>query len=210
MDYQGTNKPKKVEPDSTPKSDKKLEKVVSGEVVTRKRPLGQRMKDVFLGGEFKSAAQYIAAEVLLPAFRNLLVDATTKGVERVVYGESTQSRGRQQDYRPRVTYNDPIRRYPTTGSVTQRGNLPDQPSQRARHDRTELILSSRADAETVLERLSDIIDRYAVASLADLHELAGIPTTHVDNKWGWESIRFAEIRQIREGYLLDLPPAEAI
>ena len=210
MDYQGTNKPKKVEPDSTPKSDKKLEKVVSGEVVTRKRPLGQRMKDVFLGGEFKSAAQYIAAEVLLPAVRNLLVDATTKGVERVVYGESTQSRGRQQDYRPRVTYNDPIRRYPTTGSVTQRGNLPDQPSQRARHDRTELILSSRADAETVLERLSDIIDRYAVASLADLHELAGIPTTHVDTKWGWESIRFAEIRQIREGYLLDLPPAEAI
>jgi hypothetical protein len=62
----------------------------------------------------------------------------------------------------------------------------------------------------VLERLSDIIEQYAVASLADLHELAGIPTTHVDNKWGWESLRFAEIRQIREGYLLDLPPAEAI
>lgn len=62
----------------------------------------------------------------------------------------------------------------------------------------------------VLERLNDIIDRYEVASVADLHELVGLPTTHVDNKWGWENVRYAEVRQIREGFLLDLPPAMPI
>jgi len=225
MDYQGnTNKDKEknqetnkdvTEKVKAPKDESdretKLEKVVSGEVVTRKKPLGKRVKELFLGGEFKSAGQYLAAEVLLPAFRNLLVDATTKGVERVVYGDSSLARGRAPSgYSPKVTYNTPINRGYSRNEMT-RANLPDQPSRpRPRNDGTELILASRSDAEMVLERLQDVIDRYQVASLADLHELAGIPTTYLDNKLGWESLRFAEIRQVREGYLLDLPPTEHI
>ena len=83
--------------------------MVTGEVKTRKKPLGERMKDVFLGGDAQTVARYVGAEVLLPALRNLLVDATTKGIERMVYGESASPR-RVPDYRPRTTYNSPINR----------------------------------------------------------------------------------------------------
>jgi len=93
------------------------------------------------------------------------------------------------------------------------GMLPDQPplhSPRRPHNVHEIILISREDAETVLERLVDIIDKYDVASVADLHDLVGLPTTYVDNKWGWTNLAQVDIRQIREGFLIDLPSAEQI
>lgn len=191
--------------------EKKVDKVVTGEVITRKKPLGKRFREVFLGGEFRSAGEYLVAEVLLPAFRNLLVDATTKGVERVVYGDSGYARSRPAyDGRPRMTYNRPVNRsYSDLHPL--RPNLPDQPTRNHRRGGgEELILGNRRDAELILERLQDVIDQYDVASVADLHELGGVPSSHVDQKWGWETLASAEIRQIRDGYLLDLPPAHPI
>ena len=194
-------------PKETPKKD--IQKVVSGDVVQRKTPLGRRFKNLFFGGEFKGAIKYISNDVLLPALRNMLVDTTTKGVERVVYGES-YSRRRPEIGRPRVSYDrlsSPVDRYSRS-----RAMLPDQPphSVRRRQDVGEIILVSRDEAEIVVERLSDIIDKYEVVSIADLHDLVGLPTTYVDNKWGWSSIKGVDIRQIREGYLLDLPPVEPL
>lgn len=205
MDYQGnSNKSKETQ---TPEAEKKIEKVaLKGKVVTRKKPITSRLKAIFFGGEVDSAAKYIAAEVLIPAFRNVIVDATTKGIERMVYGDSQYPRPRTPDYRPKVTYNTPVNRGP------MRGHLPDQPSrpQRHRSDETELLFNSRTDAEAVLDRLADIIDQFMVASVADLHEIAGLPTSHVDNKWGWENVRHAEIRQTRDGFILNLPPVQPL
>jgi hypothetical protein len=207
MDYQGnSNKSKEVAKPELSK-EKKVEKaVLEGKVVARKKPITTRLKTIFFGGEVDSAARYIAAEVLIPAFRNVIVDATTKGIERMVYGDSQYSRARPAQYQPKVTYNTPVNRAP------MRGHLPDQPSTPRRHrsDETELIFGSRSDAEMVLERLSDIIDQYMVASVADLNEIVGLPTNHVDNKWGWENVRFAEIRQTRDGFILNLPPVQPL
>jgi hypothetical protein len=205
MDYQG-NSHKKKEAETSSPPEKKIERLeLESKVVSRKKPIGARVKSVFFGGEFDSAVRYIGAEVLLPAFRNLLVDATTKGIERMVYGESNYPRQRTPEYRPRVTYNSPINRGP-------RANIPDQPSrpQRARHDDTEIVFGSRGDAELVLDRMQDIIEQYVVASMGDLNEIVGLPTSPIDNKWGWDNVRHAEIRQTRDGFILNLPPAQPI
>lgn len=206
MDYQGNSKKSK-DPKADAAKDKKIERLeLESKVVSRKKPLGARLKGVIFGGELDSAARYVAAEILLPAFRNLLVDATSKGVERIVYGDSAYQRPRTQQYQPRVTYNTPINRGPL------QGNRPDQPSRspRARSESSELVFSSRSDAEAVLDRLGDIIDQFDIASVADLNEIVGIATSHIDNKWGWDNIRFAEIRQTRDGFVLNLPPAQSL
>jgi len=204
MDYQSNSHKSKEEKATTP--DKKVEKVTTGVVVEKKPTLGQKFKNLFFGGEFRGASKYIAGDVLLPAFRNLLVDATTKGVERVVYGETMQSRRRSVDYGPRVQYNNPL------SMQRDRARLPDQPirSRQPRRDLNDFVLASREDAALVLERLIDILDKYEVASVADLYDLTGLPSSHVDNKWGWTYLNNAEIRQVRNGYLLDLPPTEEI
>lgn len=185
-------------------------KVVTDSVIHKKPSLGKKFKDVFFGGEFKGAVHYITGDVLLPAFKKLVVDATSMGMERLIYGDTNPRRMRRPDIQnpSRVLYNSPVNRDPRTRTM-----LPDQPpySPPSRHqDQGELIVISRTDAENVVERLSDIIDKYEVASVADLHALVGLPATYVDNKWGWTNLAFANIKQVREGYLIDLPPVEPI
>lgn len=207
MEFPGNSKNVTGEDKKVEKPKKEIQKVVSGEVVQRKKPIGKRFKELFFSGEFKGAVSFIVGAVLLPALKNMVVDATSKGVERVVYGESV-SRRRPELGRPRVSYNNPMDRY----SQPRRTMLPDQPPHSAprRQDAGEIILVSRDEAELVIERLRDVLDTYEVASIADLHDLVGLPTTYVDNKWGWTDLKYAEIRQIREGYLIDLPTVEPI
>lgn len=201
MDYQSNSNKKK----KSDQPDKKVEKVVTGEVVTRKQSNKKNIKSIFFGGEFKGAMRYITADVLLPAFRNLMVDATTKGIERVVYGEANPRR-RPTQYSNRVQYNSPVRRETPLYLPNQapRYSTPVKPRP------NEVILTSREEAELVLERLSDIVERYEVATLADLYELCGLPSAHTDNKWGWTYLNNAQIIQIREGFLLSLPEIEQI
>lgn len=208
MDYQGNTDKSKL--GAQPKPEKNVEKVITGEVITREPSFGKKFKGVFFGGEFKNSMKYIAADVLLPAFRNLIVDATTKGMERIVFGESSYHR-RRPEFRSRVQYNSPVMRQ--LRDPRERAYLPDQPPypyRTARREAHEVILSSREEAEKVLEALIDIVEKYEVASLADLLELCGQPSAHTDNKWGWAYLHNAEIRQIRDGYLLELPTMEPI
>lgn len=202
MDYQSNSNKKKQAP------EKKIEKVIESQVITREKSVGSKLKSVFFGGEFKSAIRYITADVLLPAARNLMVDATTKGIERMVYGD-TAPRRRPPQYGSRVQYNSPVRRVGREDVAY----LPDQPPRyrsQVRPQTNEIIIATREEAEKVLERLSDIVEQYDVASLADLYDLVGLTSSHVDNKWGWTYLTNAQIIQIREGYLLQLPQLESI
>lgn len=210
MDYQSNAKKNKEEKKDHPEKD--IQKVVTGEVVQKPKSVGHKFKDIFFGGDFKLAMRFVTAEVLLPALRNLMVDSVTKGAERLVYGESNYRRpgiGPRYDPRPVVSYNNPlgIRRDPRMPNIPEQGPRPYRPSRR---DANDIILASREEAELVVERLIDIIDKYDVASVADLNDLLGLPTTHIDNKWGWTYLNNVEIRQIRNGYLIDLPSLEEI
>jgi hypothetical protein len=81
---------------------------------------------------------------------------------------------------------------------------------RARHDFDEIVLDERSEAEEVLDRLFDVVNKYESATVADLYDLVGLPSTHADYKWGWTDLRGAGVSRIRDGYLLDLPDPEII
>lgn len=211
MDYQGnTDKSKEL------KGEKQVEKVVTGEVIRKPEPIGRKFKNIFFGGDVKSAGKFVWADVMLPAFRDLLVDAIINGAKGVIYGESRYRR-RDAEYRPRVSYNNPVTRIYPRGEPRDirpsRAYLPDQPHrfrQPEKLDRQDVILARKEDAEVVVERLIDIIDKFEVASLADFYDLVGLTSSHIDNKWGWTYLGNADIRQTRDGYVIDLPPLEAI
>lgn len=209
QDYQSNSRKLRAEPEPTPA--KNVEKVVVGEVVARKKSFGRRFKDLFIEADFKSVIRYVGSDVLLPAARNMIVDGATRGVERMMYGESAIRR-RNYGPGPRITYNNPINRgYRDVHDVTSRRAPAVSPEPRSRQVREDFILSSREEAEIVLERMNDIIDNYEVVSVADLNDLVGFPTNNsVDNKWGWLYLADVKVRQVREGYLIDFPPAEPI
>lgn len=191
--------------------DKAIEKVITGEVVSRKKPLGRKFKETFFGGDFKSSARHVGGDVLLPGLRNLAYDMLVEGGKRLLFGGDARSRRRETEYRPRVSYNNPIFR--GMKDPRERAYLPDQPPhvvRTGRHEINELIISSKEEAEKVIEMMAEIIDQYQVASVADLYDLVGLPSSYVDNNWGWSYLTSVEIRQVREGWLIDLPAVEPI
>lgn len=188
--------------------EKKIEKVVSGEVTQRKKPLGKRFKSMLTGVEFRGATQYVFMDVLVPAVKNMVVDAVDVGIKRMVYGDGHRSMPRSHEHRgSRTTYNQPVRRSQTTMLP---GQPPYPPPSRQSRNSNEIILNSREEAELVLSTLVDIIDKYEIASVADFHTIVGLPSTYVDNNWGWSALHYVNIRQVREGFILDLPSVEPI
>lgn len=206
MDYQGNAKKDKVD---KVLPEKKIEKVISGEVKLQKKSLGRKIKDTFIEADFKSVSRYVVVDVLFPALRNMIVDASQKGIERMVYGERVM-RQRNFGMGPRITYNNPIDRGYRNASPLRNAPPVTADPRSLRQSQGDFILSSREEGEQVIERLNDIIDNYEVASVADLNELVGFPSSHVDNKWGWTFLGDVQVRQVRDGYMLVLPAVEPI
>ena len=202
-DYAGNSKKSK---EVEPREEKNLEKVVKGEVIVQKKSLGRKFKDMIIAADFKSVGHYIIDEILLPSIKNLIVDSATKGIERTIYGDRALRR-RGTDTGPRYAYNNPIARTPRDMEPRRYGQSAPAISRRASQD---FILSSRSEADTVLEKMNDVIDQFDAVSVADLNDLIGVQGTHVDNNWGWTFLGDVAVRQIREGYLIDLPQPEAL
>lgn len=208
MDY---SSPKKAEKPKPSDDREPLKKAVVGEVITKKRPLGARFRDTFFGGDIVTVTQYLAAEVLLPALRNLAVDTASKGAERLIYGDNNP-RGNRPGYSSSVSYG---RATNYTNYSRRSGSLPvTQTSFRGARSNVfnvdDIVLPTKRDAQTILERMQDVLDSYDVVTVSDLKELLGIKPQHIDNNWGWMYLQDVDIRQVREGYLLRFPSPDQI
>lgn len=206
MDYQGNSKKDKDKNKDLP--EKKVEKVVENPVVVKKKPFGRRIKDVFIEADFRNAARHVFVNVLIPAARNTIMEGAYKGIEMLVYGEAG-ARGRMGGPGSRTTYNRPVQRE-YRGIERWAPPVPSHPRGRRRPVQDNYIVGSREEALLILERMKDIVDTYQVVSQADLLELCDLPSSHVDNKWGWVYVDDVPVRQVHEGFLIDLPPAEPI
>lgn len=211
--YQGNSKKQKDNLENEP--EKRVSRVVKGEVV--EKPVGNWMKfkNIFFGGDFKSAARYVGGEVLLPAVRNLALDMLNEGGKRVIMGDRYDRhdrRYRPSEYRPKTIYNSsPIRRDPRDPRDHQY-YPPDQPVRRmGRREISDWIIPTRTEAERTLEELIEAINKYEMVTVADYYDMLGLPTApHTDNKWGWNYLNNVQIRQVRDGYVIDMPPAQEI
>lgn len=187
--------------------DKQVKRVTSADAVRRKKPLGKQFSRTFIGGDAKTAMQYMLFNVLVPAAKEALVEAASSGFEKLIYGETRPKRGRPGMGGPSsgplgyVSYNrgggsDPGP--PQQKSLSKRS--------RTRHDFDDIVINSRQEAEEVIDRLFDLISKYDTATVADLYELTGLESSHTDHKWGWGDLRGTTIGRVRGGgYLLNLP-----
>jgi hypothetical protein len=202
----------RITPISAKVEPKHVEKVVEQEVTRRKKPLGKRLFETFLGGDARSTTSYLVMEVLIPAAKDTITDLINQGAERMLYGES-RSRNRRSSFGSSSTGYVSYNRYSASAAPARREEPRQQMSRRGRayHDLDEIVLGSRVEAGEVLDRLEDLIGRYESASVGDLYDLVGEPKTHVDERWGWKDLRGAKVVKLRdEGFVLDLPRPETL
>jgi hypothetical protein len=192
-----------------PPEEKKVEKVIEGAVVRRKKPLGKKFGELFVVGDSKSVTQYLILEVVVPAIRDLIVDTVTQGVERSIFGDQRAPSRRSA---PTSRYGGPpgYTSYNKPASRQEPRRL--SRSARETHNFDEIILPTRREADDVLDRLSDMIEKYDSTTVSDLYMLVGETPNFADENWGWYKEDFARsgVTKVRDGYLLDLPRPVAL
>jgi len=197
-----------------PEGPKKIERVTSAEAVRRKRGLGRQLRETFIGGNARTAAEYMLIEVVVPAVKDTVAEALQSGIEKLIYGDARPPRGRSSP--PPTSYsNVPHVNYQRMSSGPPNVARPQQQQlsrrSRTRHDFDELVIQSRAEANEVLDRMFDILSRYDSVSVADLYELTGIESSHTDHKWGWTNLRGTKVVTLRSGgYVIDFPEPEPL
>jgi hypothetical protein len=198
-------------PAEQPAEKEKVERVVTGEVVRRKRSPFAKLTHGFLAEDSGSVTEFILQEVLLPAARTMIYDIFTQGLERKLFGESRPKSPAQRGYTNYST------RSTSTGTGTR--HIPASPAsnvtslsrhQRATQDFADIIIENRAEAEEVLDRMRDLINEYQVCTVADFLDLVGLTGEFTDDKWGWFDLRSASIRMVRGGYMFFLPKTQPI
>lgn len=192
-------------------TSKTVESVVQpGQVRRRKKTIGARLKETFIGGDAQSVMGYVLTEVVVPAIKDTLSDVVTQAVERMLFGEvrSSARRPRHGGQGGYVTYSSAsgIRQ----GQPARQAASTLSPRARATHDFDEIILSDRPTADQVVDRMYDLLSRYEQVTVANLYELVGVTPDFTDNNWGWTSLEGTGVRRVREGFLIDVPRPEPL
>lgn len=171
---------------------KKIEKVVTGQVKTKKKNgLGKFMSGL-VSEETPDIKTYLFKDVVVPTIKKTITDI----VDMLLYGGRGGRRGSTNASRVSYrSYWDDPRDSRNEVRAVQAYNYDD------------IILDSRGDAEEVLNQLNDLIDVYKIASVADLYDLVGITGNYTDNKYGWTNLSTAYVDRCRDGYRLKLPRA---
>jgi len=192
-------------------SDKNVEQVVHSKVVRRKKPWGQKVADMVDAG---GVVGYMLGDVLIPTLRASIVEAFAGGLERAIYGGDVRP-GNRLPLRPGggvgpVPYHN---RYHSSAPV--RGNAPIHEPRRLvrRHEEWEqIIVATQAEAREVVDRLWDLANRYPAATVADYYEMLGQTPSFTDERRGWtvDTLQYADIKRVREGWLIVLPDPESV
>lgn len=198
------------QPEPRKEAPKKIEQVVSGEVVRRKKPVGKRFREFFIGGDAKESWHDAIVDVVVPSTKDTIADTLQQVVEGILFGG--QRRGRP-NIRPGSGGFTNYQLASRSNSSIRQGSPNDfrpQRSHRSSRDIDDIIIPTRHEANEVLQQLYYLMEKYQQVTVADVYELVGIDTTYTDNKWGWLDIREVGISRVRSGYLLNLPRPESI
>lgn len=194
-----SNKYKEEQAANVKKDEKRVEKVVTGKVITKKEGFFTRMFKGFISEDAKDVKSYVFGDVLIPAIKKAISDIVTDGIDIILYGESRGKRGRSTA--DRVSYRNYYDR-----SDSYRRPAPSYND----YSYDNIILETRGEAEEVLARMDELMDTYGLVRVADLKDLVGITGTYTDNKYGWTNIRSAEVVRVRDGFTIKMPRAVVI
>ena len=171
----------------------KIEKVTSGNVKKKEKSDVRKFVDSFIQGDVKEIKAYLIFDVIIPWLKKGFLDTLNKGASMLLNGKA-ESKSSGDVKAARVSYSKMYDGEPRPWSSRTR-----------RYDYDDIVYSSHEDAESVLNAMSDILDRYRIVKVADLFDLSGITPNPTDYNYGWTDIRSASISQVSEGFIVNLP-----
>lgn len=186
---------------------RKVKKVIDYEVKEHKRTFGERMKGaIFSEDGAKSILGYLGRDVVVPAVKNIIVDAISSGINMAVFGDKgTRKAGAYRGPVNRTGYVNYANRYSPSNYNTPSSNRDE--GVRSSNRVGEYPLRTRAQAREVLDILIENAAHYGVATVADYYDAIGVDTTFTDNAYGWseDDLIHATLTTVRDGVVITLP-----
>lgn len=175
-------------------TEKKVSKVVKGNVKIKKKSEARKFADVFLPEDISNVKSFIFQDVLIPALKKFISDT----VDTFLYGGSR--RGGSTSNAGKVSYSS----YYGGDRFDRRDDRPPFDTRRG-FDLGDIVLDTRQEANDVLNRMEELIDSYKQVTVGDLYDLLGKSCDYTANNYGWTSVRAAEVIRARDGYLIKFP-----
>lgn len=178
----------------------KLEKVVTGGVSVKQKK-GSKIAKAFFGDEeeIHEIKDRVLFDTIIPTIKDIFLDslATLLGVNRSRFSSS----GRRVTA-DRVSY----------GRYYEDSKSSSRPSVRTvtAFNTDDVVFDQNGDAEYVLDRMFEMLERYGVVRVTDFYDLAGVSVDYTASKYGWNSLKNTRVVRTRDGYVVDLPRAMPI
>lgn len=189
----------------------KLNATIQGGVSLKRKTPGQRFSETFLNnGDVKTVGQTILLDVIVPALKEMIFNSGRDALSMFLWGDTRASN--KSGIRTIGGLNRDYSSY--SSSLVSRNRDRDRvdisrPEDSPRYN--NLVFTIRGDAENILWNMREYINTYDDIQIVKLYELVkeqtgfDIPMTSQDAKFGWSDLTNASVRQVRGGYLLDLP-----
>lgn len=182
------------------KTEKKLDKVVTGAAKTKKKSEARRFLNIFAPDDAENVKSSILSDVIVPGVKAAIADVTSI----VLFGDTGRIGSRKSDG-SRIAY----QKYYDDRRDDRREY--GRPRAAVGFEYDDIIFETRGDADLVLDQLESAIAKYEVASVADLYDLAGVTCrNYTANRYGWSDIQSAKVVRTSEGYVIRLPRAVQI
>ena len=182
--------------------EKRVQRVVSGPVKTKKNEF-RKIADIFISEDVANVKNYIFMDVLVPAVKKAIYDIVTNGIDMFLYGGSNKNRSNSSG--TKVSYRQ---YYDQKNSSGYRGS--ENVKTHNAFDYDDIIFNSRGEAEAAKQQMQDIVARYGIVTVNDLYEMTPLSAPYTAQKYGWMDVSNVEVVRVRDGYILKLPRAVPI
>ena len=173
---------------------KKVTPVANG--TKKKKTEIEKIAGSFLADDIHSIINYTVNDVAIPYIKNMLADTAKKTIDALFYGIGGKA---------------PSNGYSSPASKVNYVSFSNSPTANATKNNTygynysDLTFTQSGAAEEVIRQLNGIIKQYGIASVADLYDLANVPSSYTDNKYGWTNVDEARIIRTNDGWVLKMP-----
>lgn len=182
--------------------DKQIRKVTQNATKTKTNEV-RKLADIFISEDVANVKSYIFMDVIVPAVKKAIYDVVTNGIDMFLYGGS--GKGKSSSNSSKVSYRN---YYERKDNGSYRSSESD--SSRNALDYEDIVFPTRGEAEAAKQQLMDLIDRYGMATVADLYEMTPLTPPYTAHSYCWTDVSNAETRHVRDGYILKLPKVKPV
>lgn len=189
-----------------PEVDKQIEKIIEGSATVRKPSGWKRFRQSFIAGDATSVGEHVLWNLLIPAAQDAIADMGRTFIDMMIFGTKRNHFG-----------SGPAGGFGSTskinyGSISSGSRLvvpqnnPILEPPRHRFSPNDIVVRSRTEAEDIINKMFEVLERYQAVSVADLYRMVGVSSDYTDSKWGWTNLDNAGTKRTGGGVLLLLPP----